>query len=337
MLTDANKTKKCAVPLAKMIPENRLICDIYLLINDKYIRFKGEGDFIPTEKYNLFVSKNIKDVYIDEHELENFLRWVGEVKEDEIEDLVREVGEEHREAVELQQEIKEKIFDTFSDQDLSSTNVSMLQSMASQVVESISQKKMPQQILAKLIRHNNGIANHSLNVANLSVFLAMSLGHGHQFVLENIYMGGLFHDYAKSKIPAHLLENPSDVRFSQAINDHPSKGKKLLSKVSGISEQVLTIIEQHHEQFNGKGYPNQLVGDDIYDLAGIVAIANTFENALIDNRGRPKEMHKIAFKILQFDRGKNFNPAVLPRAMEAIRIAINSKGNVKYVDDSVGT
>ena len=261
-------------------------------------------------------------MFVDSNNADLLLKKIDDLKKEEIKEIISEVGEEHRDLVEKCEEIKEKIYDTFSDEEVSSETVMMIQGMVESIVENVTNKKVPTHILAKLTKQNASIADHSVNVANLAVFFGMVLGHGHQFVLENIYLGALFHDFAKTKIPEKLLEDQSSRKYVQAIQDHPSKGKELVKQIEGISDQVLTIIEQHHEQYNGRGFPRGLSKEKIYDLAQVVSIANVYDNALSANKNKSKiEMHKVACKILEYDKGKLFDPNILPRAVDAAKLA----------------
>ena len=169
------------------------------------------------------------------------------------------------------------------------------------------------------------MANHSINVANVSVYLAMALGYSHHDLLENIYLGALFHDYGKAKIPSFLLENKNSVAYKQAMNKHPSEGAKIAASSNKLHNQALSIVLQHHEQWDGKGYPKALKGDDIYKPAQIVAMANIFDNIVEENKKKPKEMYKKAIKVIEYDKGKMFNPALIERVVEALNIVYSSK------------
>lgn len=310
-----------AVPIAKINPEQKLCSDVFLKINEKFIKFKHENDVISEEKYDFFLSKSVKEIFILKEDIQKFMNWMKSIKEEKINEIVADVGEEHRELVEKREEIKEIVFETFADEELDSSNVEILQEQVSDMVEICTQNKTSQAIIAKLRSHSANVADHSVNVANISLYLAMVLGHGHQFVLENVYMGALFHDYGKAKIPPNILENPNNAMYSQAINEHPIKGAKMLAKIEGIPDQVKVIVAQHHEQHNGKGYPKGLAGDNIYELSKIVAVANYFDNQVLDNKKKPAEMYKLAAKAVEYDRGKQFDPAVMERVVDALKLA----------------
>ncbi len=321
-------TKKYApFPISKIDPNSELVTDIYIKLKEKYIKFKQKGDSISAQKLNLFLSKNVKFLYIAIDQLQMFIDKMNAEKEINMRSLIDELGSEYKEIVESREELKEKIYETFADENVSSESVMLIQGMVTSVVEKVVNDEIPAKMLTKLLKLNNTIADHSVNVANLSVFFAMINGHGHQYVLENIYMGALFHDYGKIKIPAELLENPEHPKYVHAIQEHPLRGKKMISNLENIPPQVLTIIEQHHEQYNGKGFPAGIKGKDIYELARIVSIANVFEHTLTDNKNRPSQMYKVAWKVLDYDRGIRFDPNLTPRIIDAIKLGFKNLKN----------
>lgn len=318
------------IPLKMIQPDQALVSDVYLKINDKYIKYKESGDEISSEKFDFFISKNLQEIYVLKDEESNVNNWVEEKKTESINQLVDEVGEEHRDIVEKREEIREIVYETFADQDLDSASVELLQHHAKEFVEMASAEKVNKAIIAKLNNFNPSIADHSVNTANLSVYVAMCCGFGNQYDLEIVYMGGLLHDYGKAKIPANILENKGNAVYSQAIQDHPAKGVKMIKKMKNIPEEVQMIVAQHHEQHNGNGFPKGLKGDSIYKFAMIVAIANVFNNTVEDEIKRRAikstnvDIYRKAIKVLEYDKGKQFNPEYMERTIDGLELAFGN-------------
>lgn len=311
-------------------PDEELVADVYLKINKKYIKYKEAGDEITSEKFDFFISKNLQEIYVLKDNEENVNNWVEEKKTDSINQLVDEVGEENRDLVEKREEIREIVYETFADQDLDSAAVEVLQYQAKEFVDMASAEKVNKAIIAKLNNFNPSIADHSVNTANVAVYISMCCGFGNQYDLENVYMGALLHDYGKAKIPPNILENKGNAVYSQAIQDHPSKGVKMIKKMKNIPEEVQMIVAQHHEQFNGNGYPKGLKGDTIYKFANIVAMANIFNNSIEDELKRrgikaPNvEVYRKAIKVIEYDKGKQFNPEYIERTLDGLILAFGN-------------
>ena len=317
-----NEEDVSEVILSKVDPELELPADVYIKVDNKFIMFRKEGDPFTSEKFDQFISKGMSTVYVKNEDIMDFLEWISESAKKVNEELISEAGEGSREAIEKTAQIKEVVYETFFDQDLNQENVSKIQENVSDFISNIKEDPITVEAINALAKRNATIADHSVNVANLSVYLAMVMGHGHQFILENVYLGSVFHDYGKAKIPESVLNNSSNQMYSQAIQDHPEKSVKIISKSKGIPDPVFQIILQHHEQYNGYGYPAGLEGDEIYDLAAIVSIANTFYNVLEDNPSmRHEEKCKKAIKYIEVNAGRIWNPKFFPRCLEALKFA----------------
>lgn len=119
---------------------------------------------------------------------------------------------------------------------------------------------------------------HSLNVSVLSMILARELKLPADLI-KIVGVGGLFHDLGLSEIPSTILNNPG--RLTKAEKEfreqHCQYGLNI-GKKAGLPQQVLNIIMQHHERFDGSGYPKRLKGDEIDPLARIISIANDYDN-----------------------------------------------------------
>jgi putative nucleotidyltransferase with HDIG domain len=318
------------VPLKKFDPEKELVADLYLKIDSKYLKYRHKGDAITSEKYDLFLSKNVAEVYFLKEVVQEVLSWLDATKEEAISEMVEKVGEENRELVEAREEIKEIIYETFADEELNSRAVEVLQHQSKEFISMASEDKVNKAILAKLTKFNSSVADHSVNTANVAIYIAMCCGFGAQYDLENIYMGALLHDYGKAKIPANILENKTNVRYSQAIQDHPNKGVGMIKKMKNIPEEVQMIVAQHHEQYNGSGFPSGLKGDGIYKFAMIVSMANIFNNIIeeeLPKKGISEpnvEVYRKAIEVIEYDKGKQFNPEFIERTCDGLKSAFGN-------------
>ena len=110
-----------------------------------------------------------------------------------------------------------------------------------------------------------------------SVLIGKKLGLDEK-TLHILKIGGLFHDIGKIGIPDSILlkeSKLSDEEYSQ-IKNHPMIGVHMLGDAAIFSD-ILPIVKHHHERYDGRGYPSQLVGDDIPYVARIAAVADTFD------------------------------------------------------------
>ena len=119
---------------------------------------------------------------------------------------------------------------------------------------------------------------HSVNVA----LVARAIGKWLKLKkdqLNTLTLAGLLHDIGKTQIPEDVLNKTgklTDEEF-EMIRRHPKTGHQMLKKVPGLSSEILYSALQHHERFDGSGYPKHLPGDEIDDMAAIIAIADVYD------------------------------------------------------------
>jgi putative nucleotidyltransferase with HDIG domain len=156
-------------------------------------------------------------------------------------------------------------------------------------------------IILKLVSHGEYLYYHSIAVAIFSMFIAKASGQFDQRTMEFVGMGGFLHDIGCTQLPKEIVCSPGELTDDQwhEMHEHPKMGLRLIESTPTIPNEVRHIVYQHHEDSNGKGYPNGLHGSTIYYPAKIVALADTF-SALISKRPfRPAFTVEQAFAILQ--------------------------------------
>jgi HD-GYP domain-containing protein (c-di-GMP phosphodiesterase class II) len=123
--------------------------------------------------------------------------------------------------------------------------------------------------LFRLARHDFNTFTHVTNVASYGVILSEKLGMGAAGELELIAKAAILHDIGKRFIPASILTKPAklDPEERAVIETHPQRGYEELCDRSDMSFEQLMIVYQHHERFDGKGYPVGLQGEEIHPWA----------------------------------------------------------------------
>lgn len=133
--------------------------------------------------------------------------------------------------------------------------------------------------LVNLGTGNHTMYNHCINVTILSLSLAATRGiEGDK--LRQLARGALLHDVGKVELPGPVVNKTSQLTSAEmgVYQQHAPLGRKLCELVEGMPQDVLKIIELHHEFIDGSGFPNQLKGENIPELVRIVSIANTYDN-----------------------------------------------------------
>lgn len=154
-------------------------------------------------------------------------------------------------------------------------------------------------------------AGHSERVAELSVKIGRAMGFDADN-LDLLYRGGLLHDIGKIGVPITILDKPGKLDDDEfkSVRSHPEIGEKILQPIK-VYKDILPIVVQHHERFDGKGYPEGLAGSEIDLNARVLAVADVYD-ALISKR--PYRDGWVRDKVHGFlieQSGKMFDPQVV--------------------------
>lgn len=125
--------------------------------------------------------------------------------------------------------------------------------------------------------------NHSKRVSEIAKGIAKTLGLSGRDV-KRIKLAGLLHDLGKVSLDISLLnklEKPNEAEWLE-IKRHPDYGYRILRDVQGY-EEIARIVHEHHERFDGKGYPKGLQGNEISLGARIVMVADSYD-AMVSGR-----------------------------------------------------
>jgi putative two-component system response regulator len=130
--------------------------------------------------------------------------------------------------------------------------------------------------------------------------------------LDSLYRGGLIHDIGKIGVPDAILLKPGplDSEEMTRMHLHPIIGANIVGPLrSGTS--LLPIIRNHHEHFDGTGYPDRLAGVGIPRLARIVAVSDAFDALVNDRPYRQRKSVDEALAILSAGAGRQWDPEVV--------------------------
>ena len=237
--------------------------------------------------------KKIKDLKILS------LYIIDEYSSEEIEDIIKP---------ELRQKSISVITETFSDieriassHNFEKRNLSeysnqekkyfnSINAVAEEILENVLSNKHVLLSLVDIKSMDNYTYSHCVNVAVISIILGISLNLPKK-KLTYLCIGALIHDIGKSFIPKEVLQKPGRLTPEEfeIIKYHSRYGYDFIKNFFDLSSHIKLIVLQHHERFDGLGYPNSLRGDKISYLARIVSIADVYD-ALTSDRPYKRAM-----------------------------------------------
>jgi putative nucleotidyltransferase with HDIG domain len=152
---------------------------------------------------------------------------------------------------------------------------------------------------------------HSERVVNFSLRLGRELGLGRE-QMQALEFGSLLHDIGKIGVPDAILRKPGALSEGEwmTMREHPLHGQKILRGIEFL-EGAARVVAQHHEKWDGSGYPLGLRGEKIDLNARIFAVADAFDAMISDRVYRRGRTYEEAAAELDAFSGRQFDPTVV--------------------------
>lgn len=168
--------------------------------------------------------------------------------------------------------------------------------------------------LAVQIEEKDGYtADHCDRIKRLSVLVGEKIGLS-PFEIYILNLAGFLHDVGKTQIPEHILNKPgklTDEEYAQ-MKLHTIYGRQLL-EATGLPDLKLAgeVVEQHHERYDGKGYPRGLQGEQISKLASIISVVDSYDAMTVDRIYQKKRSQEEALKEIERCSGTMYHPEIV--------------------------
>lgn len=302
------------VQLDQPLPYDLYINSSIVKGKEKFVRIFPQDGILKKEELEEFHRKYIQ-LYISETQRGKYLRSL--VKSSNIDDL-----EKTNIIKDSALNYLHGIFDSkkeFSTEILAQ-NIEGCREVVESMVDVIDQHSIDslRNLIGNLSFHDFYTYDHSINVSMYCISLYKTINpKASRRELVHAGLGGLLHDLGKVKIPTHILNNPGGLTDEEyaVIKQHPEFGLELL--LSGHCEVnpdidlkiIARVIGEHHENFDGTGYPKKLKGkEQIHLLARVCTIADFFD--AVTTKRSYSEVLSIsdAMNTLRKFKGKKLDP-----------------------------
>lgn len=178
---------------------------------------------------------------------------------------------------------------------------------------------------------------HSTNVAKYAVAIAREIGFS-PAQLEEIHIASILHDVGKIGISERIISKPDRLSREEydLMKDHPAHGIRILEPI-GFSPAIIDAIYQHHERYDGKGYPQGLAGEEITMAARILNVADTIDAMVSERPYRGTISSAEVIEELEKESGGQFDPVVASSAKRLIEKGLLKLGMHTYYHFTQGT
>jgi putative nucleotidyltransferase with HDIG domain len=179
-------------------------------------------------------------------------------------------------------------------------------------------------VLGDVVEADDGYTGeHCRGVLRLALALADELGLGTEQT-RNLEFGALLHDVGKIAVPKEIINKPGRLEPHEweIMTTHTTAGQEMLDRIGGFMRKVGLIVRSHHERWDGGGYPDGLVGEQIPLEARIIACCDSWSAMRTDRSYRKALSYEVARAEIVANSGRQFDP----RVAEAFLRIIASRG-----------
>ena len=135
-------------------------------------------------------------------------------------------------------------------------------------------------------------------------------------------MAGLYHDIGKARLPETLLNKPGKLTAweRKVAHSHSVEGYRLLQSQPDVPRAVLHAVLEHHERFDGRGYPRGLGDGEMHLFARVVSIVDVYDAITSDRPYAKARPAAEAFRVMYSMRNKDFGANYLEHFIKSLGI-----------------
>lgn len=302
------------IPVDQELPFDLYVNSSSLKEREHFVRVFPIGDLF-TARDLMRIEHKYPQVYVSEDQRDNYLQSlvkVSGVPDTKKTEIIKDSAISHL----------SKLFEakeSFSTELLAETIEGCRDSVEQliDVVQDYSIKDL-QDLIGELSFHDFYTFDHSINVSMYCLSIYKSLNpSANRYQLLHIGLGGLLHDIGKMLVGTDILNSTgklSDEEF-HLIRQHPEAGEKLLNEkefdIEDIDFSIIKrIITEHHENFDGSGYPKGLKGGEVHHFSRICAVADFFDAITTKRSYAPVLSMDDAVALMSKSVGKKLDPEI---------------------------
>jgi len=167
----------------------------------------------------------------------------------------------------------------------------------------------------------DNIFRHCVSVA----FYSIAVGKEMYFPINRLFILGtaaLLHDVGMTEIPPNIVNKKGTLTEAEKmiIQRHPRYGFEIVQNAGSFSAEIYSIILEHHERYDGTGYPNGLVNDKIHTMAKIIAVCDVYDALTNDRPYRAKHTRSESVEYLLGSGNFYFNHEIVKALINTIII-----------------
>ncbi|MCP4913105.1 MAG: HD domain-containing protein [Oligoflexia bacterium] len=295
------KTEYCKVPLEFFKPESELFCDVYIKLGDsKFVKVIQRFSRFENNDLLKFREKDIKHFYVKDKDFKIITKKLATIMNSgsHAEGALIALNDQVDVSIPLalQQTVAESINKLGLNEDaLEITSVAISSSL-----EMIQKSDDLGGLIQNALKNVSYISEHSFITSFVASAILKELGEDNIANLQAISIAAFFHDLALESDEEAKVQSLESRKFfifgieeQNLIQAHPLKAKSMLAKVAGLPKEALQIVEQHHERYDGGGFPYGLSHTEIAPLSTVFLVAHEFTHLSYNSGFSPVHIEAI--------------------------------------------
>ena len=267
-----------AINESTLIVDTEVDCDLYLKSHvngvPRYILFSHGGEMFRNDRRKQLIENNITKLYVYANSYKTF----NDYQEQNLKTILADNEKSSGEKSSIVYSVAKNLTQELLNDTKSGVKIDRVTAWADNTVDYILRDENAFSNLIKVTSHDYQTYTHSVNVSVLGLLFGKHLGFS-QESLSSFGTGLLLHDFGKVEIPLDILNKPSSLTSEEhkIVARHPEAGINLLTKEGNILKESLVIVAQHHENFDGTGYPHGIGGDEIQLTVRAARIIDSYD------------------------------------------------------------
>jgi len=296
------------IPIAEFVSGSSIPVDLYVQLSpDKFVLVAKAGSKTEISRLRNYEQKDMKHFFVKKEDYETYVNQnitIAGV-------LISKQQLSNKQKTTLLTRSANAVFKEFESLGLSQKTFEHAKKISNAMVQLVNSQSDFEKLIKALGEMPGDMVSHGVAVSILSTMIAKTIGWKKPDTIEKLALGGLLHDIGKKELPPELLSKPrAEMSFDEVVlyESHPFRGMQLLQSLSVISEDVIAMAYEHHENAIGQGYPRRLRDMRMNPLARVTALANCFVDLTISNPNQQKPRTALdAIQHIENTMGRPYN------------------------------
>ncbi|MGQ9615085.1 MAG: HD-GYP domain-containing protein [Spirochaetota bacterium] len=183
-------------------------------------------------------------------------------------------------------------------------------------------------------REGNYLSTLGVSVAFLAIVTGVSLGYAKHRLIP-LGVGALLHDIGMVRVPSYISDKKGALSPDEynRIKTHTLYGYRILTRELDLTNEIATIALQHHEAYDGSGYPRKSKGDAISDFAKIVAVCDAYLAMIRRRSYREEHLSYVAMKNILSAANRKYDPVIVKAFLS--NMAVYPVGSIVQLNNNV--